>query len=70
MTTKKAKARQRRLQALVEWMGACDSAAWHLFSGDIMADRAPLSYVIYIAAPPEKVWDGFVSPESNRILFM
>src|SRR5712664_1977955 len=40
------------------------------FSGDIMADRAPLSYVIYIAAPPEKVWDGFVSPESNRILFM
>ncbi len=35
-----------------------------------MADRAPLSYVIYIAAPPEKVWDGFVSPESNRILFM
>jgi len=41
-----------------------------IFSGDIMADRAPLSYVIYIAAPPEKVWDGFVSPESNRILFM
>ena len=33
-------------------------------------DHAPLSYVIYIAAPPEKVWDGFVSPESNRILFM
>jgi uncharacterized protein YndB with AHSA1/START domain len=35
-----------------------------------MADPAPLSYVIYIAAPPEKVWEGFVSPESNRILFM
>src|SRR6266852_658605 len=57
-------------QALVEWMGAGDSAAGRLFSGDIMADPAPLSYVIYIAAPPEKVWDGFVSPESNRILFM
>ncbi len=35
-----------------------------------MANPAPLSYVTYIAATPEKVWDGFVSPESNRILFM
>ena len=35
-----------------------------------MANPAPLSYVIYIAAEPEKVWDGFVSAESNRILFM
>ena len=35
-----------------------------------MANPAPLSYVIYIAATPEKVWDGFVSPESNRILLM
>ena len=35
-----------------------------------MADQAPLSYVIYIAATPEKVWEGFVSKESNRILFM
>lgn len=35
-----------------------------------MADQAPLSYVFYIAATPEKVWDGFVSPESNRIIFM
>src|SRR5271156_5447321 len=34
-----------------------------------MADHAPLSYVIYIAATPEKVWEGFVSKESNRILF-
>jgi uncharacterized protein YndB with AHSA1/START domain len=34
-----------------------------------MADQAPLSYVIYIAATPEKVWDGFVSKESNRVLF-
>jgi uncharacterized protein YndB with AHSA1/START domain len=39
------------------------------FSGDIVADPVPLSYVIYIAAPPEKVWDGFVSKESNRIIF-
>jgi uncharacterized protein YndB with AHSA1/START domain len=35
-----------------------------------MANPTPLSYVIYIAATPEKVWDGFVSAESNRILFM
>ena len=34
-----------------------------------MADPAPLSYVIYIAATPEKVWEGFVSLESNRIIF-
>ncbi len=35
-----------------------------------MANPTPLSYVIYIAAPPEKVWEGFVSKESNRVLFM
>ncbi len=35
-----------------------------------MPNPTPLSYVIYIAATPEKVWDGFVSAESNRILFM
>ncbi len=35
-----------------------------------MANPASLSYVIYIAAPPEKVWEGFVSKESNRTLFM
>jgi uncharacterized protein YndB with AHSA1/START domain len=35
-----------------------------------MANPVPLSYVIYIAATPEKVWDGFISPESNRVLFM
>jgi len=35
----------------------------------IMANQAPLKYVFYIAAPPDKVWEGFVSPESNRIIF-
>lgn len=35
-----------------------------------MADPTPLSYVFYFAAQPEKVWDGFVSPESNRTIFM
>lgn len=35
-----------------------------------MAKPAPLTFVFYIAAPPEKVWEGFVSEESNRILFM
>jgi uncharacterized protein YndB with AHSA1/START domain len=35
-----------------------------------MADQAPLYFVFYIAAPPDKVWEGFVSPETNRIIFM
>jgi uncharacterized protein YndB with AHSA1/START domain len=35
----------------------------------IMAHQAPLNYVFYIAAKPEKVWDGFVSQESNRVIF-
>lgn len=30
---------------------------------------APLHFVFYFAAPPEKVWEGFVSAESNRIIF-
>ncbi len=34
-----------------------------------MAHPAPLNYIFYIAAPPEKVWEGFVSPESNRVIF-
>jgi len=32
--------------------------------------QPPLHFVFYIAATPEKVWEGFVSPESNRIIFM
>lgn len=35
-----------------------------------MAEQTPLRFVFYIAAPPERVWQGFVSAESNRILFM
>ena len=35
-----------------------------------MAEQTPLHFVFYIAAPPDKVWEGFVSPESNRVLFM
>ena len=35
-----------------------------------MAQQNPLHFVFYIAAPPNKVWDGFVSSESNRVLFM
>src|SRR5882757_6086599 len=34
-----------------------------------MAHQAQLKYVFYIAATPEKVWEGFVSLESNRIIF-
>jgi uncharacterized protein YndB with AHSA1/START domain len=36
----------------------------------MMAQPPALNYVFYFAAPPEKVWDGFVSPESNRIIFL
>jgi uncharacterized protein YndB with AHSA1/START domain len=35
-----------------------------------MAEQAPLHFVFYIAAPADKVWEGFVSPESNRTIFM
>ncbi len=31
--------------------------------------QTPLKFVFYMAATPEKVWDGFVSAESNRIIF-
>ena len=34
-----------------------------------MAQQAPLKYVFYIAATAEKVWEGFVSRESNLIIF-
>jgi uncharacterized protein YndB with AHSA1/START domain len=32
--------------------------------------RRPLIFTYYIAAPIEKVWDGFVSKEANQIIFM
>jgi hypothetical protein len=35
-----------------------------------VAEQTPLHFVFYFAAPPDKVWEGFVSPESNRIIFM
>ncbi|MGA2812378.1 MAG: SRPBCC domain-containing protein [Candidatus Acidiferrum sp.] len=34
-----------------------------------MAHQAPMKFIFYIAATQEKVWDGFVSEESNRIIF-
>ena len=34
-----------------------------------MAGQTPLHFVFYFAAPAEKVWEGFVSPESNRTIF-
>ena len=34
-----------------------------------MAERTPLHFVFYFATPPDRVWEGFVSPESNRIIF-
>jgi uncharacterized protein YndB with AHSA1/START domain len=35
-----------------------------------MAEPSPLRFVIYIAATPQRIWEGFVSPEDNRIIFM
>ena len=32
--------------------------------------RAPLIFTFYIAAPVEKVWEGFVAKEANRQIFM
>jgi uncharacterized protein YndB with AHSA1/START domain len=32
--------------------------------------KPPLTFTFYIAAPIEKVWDGFVSQEANRQIFM
>jgi uncharacterized protein YndB with AHSA1/START domain len=37
--------------------------------GDQVTQQTPLHFVFYFAAPPDKVWEGFVSPESNRIIF-
>jgi uncharacterized protein YndB with AHSA1/START domain len=34
-----------------------------------MPAPSPLSFTFYIAATPEKVWEGFVSRESNRAIF-
>jgi uncharacterized protein YndB with AHSA1/START domain len=34
-----------------------------------MPQQPPLRYTFYFAAPPDKVWDCFVSRESNHIIF-
>lgn len=34
-----------------------------------MAAQPPLHFVSYFAAAPGKVWEGFVSQESNRTIF-
>src|SRR5271167_2695975 len=38
--------------------------------GELVAEQNPLKFVFYMAAPAQKVWDGFTSRESNRTLFM
>ena len=35
-----------------------------------MGPPSPLHFIFYIAASPDRVWEGFVSPQSNRTLFM
>ena len=32
--------------------------------------KPPLTFTFYIAAPIERVWDGFVSREANQTIFM
>ena len=32
--------------------------------------KTPLIFTYYIAAPVEKVWEGFVSKEANQKIFM
>ena len=32
--------------------------------------KPPLTFTFYIAAPMEKVWNGFVSKETNQTIFM
>jgi uncharacterized protein YndB with AHSA1/START domain len=32
--------------------------------------KQPLLFTFYIAAPIERVWEGFVSPEANKVIFM
>ncbi len=32
--------------------------------------QTPLVFTYYIAAPVERVWDGFVSKEANKTIFM
>lgn len=34
-----------------------------------MSDLQPQRYVFYFAAEPARVWEGLVSPESNRVIF-
>src|ERR1700748_1295614 len=34
-----------------------------------MPNQPTQHFVFYIAAAPHKVWEGFVSPETNRIIF-
>jgi uncharacterized protein YndB with AHSA1/START domain len=34
-----------------------------------VAQPTPLHFVFYFAAPADKVWEGFVSSESNRVIF-
>ena len=33
-------------------------------------EKAPLIFTYYIAAPVEKVWDGFISKDANQQIFM
>jgi uncharacterized protein YndB with AHSA1/START domain len=35
-----------------------------------MESKTPLSFTFYIAAPIEKVWEGFISKEANQTIFM
>jgi uncharacterized protein YndB with AHSA1/START domain len=36
----------------------------------VLLPKTPLVFTYYIAAPVEKVWNGFVSKEANQTIFM
>src|SRR5207247_8336516 len=68
------RARRRGSTSLVPGLGAAIYLTHqHVSSrnnqGDHVNQQTPLHFVFYFAAPPDKVWEGFVSSESNRIIF-
>ena len=49
---------------------ACCAAPLDAISYDSHMAKPPLIFTFYIAAPIDKVWNGFVSKETNQTIFM
>jgi hypothetical protein len=56
-----------RLDILLESEAGVTGSSWSAWRIDMA--KAPLIFTYYIAAPVEKVWDGFVSKEANQKIF-